>query len=121
MTILAQLVDDVVVNKFELNKAVTTIGRHPDCDVQINDAAISGHHARIILEQNKYLDGAVEIFLEDLSSKNGSFINGKKIQGRQPLNNNDVIRFGWNEFKLMDADPKSLEATALILQHTHSK
>ena len=120
MTILAQLVDDVVVSKFELNKAVTAIGRHPNCDIQINDAAISGHHARVILEQNKYLEGAIEIFLEDLNSKNGSFINGKKISGRQPLKDNDIIRFGWNEFKLMDADPESLEATAMILQQTHS-
>lgn len=121
MTILAQLVDDVVANKFELNKNTVTVGRHPDCDIQINDAAISGHHARIVLEQSKYLDGAVEIFLEDLGSKNGSFINGRKIEGRAPLGNNDVVRFGWNEFKLMDADPKSLEATALILQQTQPR
>lgn len=120
MTTLAQLVDDVVANKFELVKESTTIGRHPDCDIQIDDAAISGKHARIILQKNKYLDGAVEIFLEDLDSKNGSYINGRKIQGKQSLGNNDILRFGWNEFKLMDADPKSLEATALILQQTQS-
>lgn len=120
MTILAQLVDDVVVNKFELNKPVTTIGRHPDCDVQINDAAISGHHAQILLQESKYLEGAIEVFLEDSGSKNGTFLNGDKIQGKQPIKNNDVLRFGWNEFKLMDADQKSLEATALILQQTKS-
>lgn len=120
MTILAQLVDDVVANKFELKQEVTTIGRHPDCDIQIEDAAISGRHAQIILQQNKYLKGAVEIFLEDLDSKNGSFINGKRIQGRHALGNNDTVKFGWNEFKLMDADAKSLEATALILQQTQS-
>lgn len=120
MTILAQLVDDVVVNKFELNQESTTVGRHPDCDIQIDDAAISGQHAKILLQKNKYLDGAIEIFLEDLNSKNGSYINGRKIQGKQTLANNDVLRFGWNEFKLMDADAKSLEATALILQQTQS-
>ncbi|WP_317932351.1 FHA domain-containing protein [Halioxenophilus sp. WMMB6] len=120
MTILAQLVDDVVVNKFELTKPTTTIGRHPDSDVQINDAAISGQHAKIVLEQSKYLDGAIEIYLEDLNSKNGSFVNGLQVKGRQALGNNDIVRFGWNEFKLMDADPKSLEATALILQQTLS-
>lgn len=121
MTILAQLVDDVVVNKFELSKEITTIGRHPDCDIQINDAAISGQHARIVLEKSKYLEGSIDIFLEDLDSKNGSFVNGQKIGGRRPLNNNDIIKVGWNEFKLMDADPKSLEATAIILQQTHSR
>ena len=120
MTILAQLVDDVVVNKFELSKPITTVGRHPDSDVQINDAAISGQHARILLEKSKYLEGAIEIYLEDLNSKNGSFVNGVKVSGRQALGDNDIIRFGWNEFKLMDADPKSLEATALILQQTRS-
>lgn len=120
MTVLAQLVDDVVVNKFELTQSATIIGRRTDCDVQINDAAISGHHAQIILEKSKYLDGAVEIFLEDLNSKNGSFINDRKISGKQPLKDGDSLRFGWNEFQLMDADAKSLEATAMILTQTQS-
>ena len=120
MIILAQLVDDVVANKFELQKQTTLIGRHPNCDIQIEDNAISGQHARIVVEKNKYLDGAIELFVEDLDSKNGTFLNGKKVCGRQALSNNDVIRFGWNEFKLMDADPHSLEATALILQQTKS-
>lgn len=118
MFILAQLVDDVVANKFELKKHTTVIGRHPDCDVQIEDSAISGNHAQIVVEENKYLEGAIEIFLEDLNSKNGTFVNGKKISGRQSLSNNDVVRFAWNEFKLIDTDAQSLEATALMLQQT---
>lgn len=116
MTLLAQLVDDVVTNKFEINAASTTIGRHPDSNIQIDDAAISGKHAVITVEKSKYLDDAVEIYLEDLGSKNGSFINDRQVTGKQPLSNGDVVRFGWNKFKLMDADAKSLEATALILQ-----
>ena len=115
MITLAQLVDDVVVNKFEINSATTTIGRHPDSTIQINDVAISGKHAVITLEKSKYIDGSIELYLEDLNSKNGSFINDKPLNGRQQLNNNDVLRFGWNEFKLIDADPESLESTALIL------
>lgn len=117
MIILAQLVDDVVANKFELQEN-TLVGRRPDCDIQIEDSAISGNHAQIKVEKNKYLEGAIEMFVEDLNSKNGTFVNGKKITGKQPLSNNDVIRFAWNEFKVVDTDAQSLEATALILQQT---
>lgn len=116
MAILAQLVDDVVVNKFELNSPKTTVGRHPDNIIQIDDAAISGKHAIITIEKSKYIDGSVDLFLKDLNSKNGSFVNGKQVTGRQQLSNHDVMRFGWNEFKLIEADPQSLESTALILQ-----
>ncbi len=115
MTTLAQLIDDVVVNTFEISDTTTTIGRHPDSTIQINDVTISGKHAVITLEKSQYIDGMVELYLEDLDSKNGSFINGKPLKGRRQLNNDDVLRFGWNEFKLMDADPQSLESTALIL------
>lgn len=116
MAVLAQLVDDVVVNKFELKHPATTIGRHPDCVIQIDDAAISANHAIITLEKSQYLDGCIELFVEDLDSKNGSFINNQPLNGRRQLSNNDVLRFGWNEFKLMEADQQSLESTALMLQ-----
>lgn len=116
MTVIAQLVDDVVVSKFEITNASIAIGRHPDSDIQINDEAISGKHALISVEKSKYILGSVDIFLEDLGSKNGSFINGKPVKGKQQLSDNDVLRFGWNEFKLMNADPAGLEQTAIILQ-----
>ena len=116
MAFLEQLIDDVVVNKFEINSSSLTIGRHPDSAIQINDSAISSSHAVITVEKSSFLEGSIELYVEDLNSKNGSFINGRKIQGRQQICNNDTLRFGWNEFKLQDADPQSLEATAHILQ-----
>ena len=61
------------------------------------------------------MDGVVEVYLEDLGSKNGSFVNDQAVTGRRQLSNNDVVRFGWNEFKLMDADADSLEKTTMIL------
>lgn len=116
MTIIAQLVDDVVVNKFQITNTQVTIGRHPDSDIQINDAAISSQHALITLEKSKYILGSVDIYVEDLDSKNGTFVNDTEIKNKQQLSDNDVIRFGWNEFKLIDADPASLEQTAIILK-----
>lgn len=116
MAFLAQLVDDVAVNKIELDTPSNSIGRHPDSTLLIDDAAISGRHAVITLEKSQYLDGVIEIYLEDLGSKNGSFVNDQAVKGRRQLANNDILRFGWNEFKLMDADAESLERTTLILE-----
>lgn len=63
-----------------------TIGRDYDNDIQITSEVISRHHARI--SNFKYV-----CELEDLSSKNGTFVNGKKITSLR-LNNADEIRIG---------------------------
>lgn len=49
-----------------------TVGRKDDNDIIIDNPAISGHHARIVRQGNKY-------FIEDLNSTNGTFISGKRI------------------------------------------
>jgi pSer/pThr/pTyr-binding forkhead associated (FHA) protein len=116
MAFLAQLIDDVVVSRFELDTAEITVGRHPDNTIYIDDIAVSGQHAMISVEKNKYLNGAVDMYLEDKGSTNGSFINGRPVKGRQRIANNDVLRFAWNEFKLIDTSENSMESTAHILQ-----
>lgn len=116
MVRLAQIVDAVVVNQFELPMGATTIGRHPDNDIVIDEVSVSGHHARITVEKNRYLEGAVEIYFEDLSSTNGSYINGKRSSGRQLIVNNDTVSLAWNEFKVQDESAASLEKTAYILR-----
>lgn len=117
MAILAQLVDDVVVNKIQLDKPEITVGRHPDNVIQINDEAISGKHAVIKVQKSQYIDGAFDIFIVDLGSKNGTFVNGEAVSGQRRLQNNDVLRFAWNEFKLIDANADgSMSSTAHILQ-----
>ena len=116
MAFLAQLIDDVVVSKFELSEAETTIGRHPSNAIQIDDIAVSGKHAVIFLKESKYLNGQIEIYLEDCGSKNGSFINGRPVTGRQRIANNDVLRFAWNEFKLVDESENAMDSTVHILQ-----
>jgi len=116
MAFLAQLIDDVVVSKFELLESEVSIGRHPDNTIQINDIAVSGKHAVIYVQECKYLNGKVELFLEDNGSKNGTFINGRPVTGRQRIANNDVLRFAWNEFKLIDLSENAMESTAHILQ-----
>ena len=115
MAVLAQLVDDVVTSKFELNKPRIRIGRHPDCDIQITDSAVSGKHALIEVEKNEFLDGVYDIFISDSGSTNGSFVNEEPLSGRRRLSNNDVIRFAWNSFCFIEDQGEDLEKTAYAL------
>jgi serine phosphatase RsbU (regulator of sigma subunit)/pSer/pThr/pTyr-binding forkhead associated (FHA) protein len=61
------------------------LGRHPDCDVVIESAAVSRQHAHILR-----IDGG--LFIEDLGSRNGTFVNGQLVQGRQRLVDGDRVR-----------------------------
>ncbi len=113
---LAQLVDDVVVNKIELKPGTLLIGRHPDSDIQIDDATISSRHANIHIASSEYLEGILEVSVEDLGSTNGTFVNDEQVAQRRLLAPNDVIRVGWNKFKFVDEAQSNLEGTAHILQ-----
>jgi serine phosphatase RsbU (regulator of sigma subunit) len=61
------------------------IGRHPSCEIVIDNAGVSRNHAQILESQGTY-------FLEDLRSRNGTLLNGKRIQGRTALRDKDEIR-----------------------------
>ena len=58
---------------FEMEKDTIHIGRSPDNDIQIKDSSISRRHLKIQRRSNKY-------FVEDLQSKNGTFVNGAQIE-----------------------------------------
>lgn len=62
-----------------------TIGRHPECDVMVGDPAVSRRQARVTLDE----DGSH--WIEDLGSRNGTFISGKRID-RAPLADGDQIQ-----------------------------
>jgi pSer/pThr/pTyr-binding forkhead associated (FHA) protein len=77
--------DNRVVNEYALD-AVVTIGRLPDNMLVIDNPAVSGHHARILLEGDHYV-------VEDLRSKNGTFVNEQDVV-RARLQNGDVLLVG---------------------------
>ena len=64
-----------------------TIGREPDCAVHIDSPYVSRTHARI-----EWQDG--EPILVDLGSRNGSLLNGIRVQGSAPLRDGDAIVIG---------------------------
>jgi serine phosphatase RsbU (regulator of sigma subunit) len=63
----------------------SVLGRHPDCDVVLDAASVSRQHAQILNENGKY-------FVEDLHSRNGTYVNGLLIQGRQLLQDGDRLK-----------------------------
>jgi len=63
------------------------VGRSPDASVWIDAAGISRHHARVTVMRG-------ESTVEDLGSKNGTFVRGTRITARHPLVDGDQIRFG---------------------------
>lgn len=116
MAVLSQLVDSVVVNTFDLTGPRIQIGRQPGCDIQIDEISVSGRHAVIEVENNAYLEGAVDYYITDSGSTNGTFINDMRLNGRQRLNSHDLIRIGWNLFRFIDEEENALEKTAYILE-----
>lgn len=116
MAILSQLVDNVVVSNFELTGPQVQIGRRGSCDLRIDEISVSGQHAMIEVEQNAYLEGAIDYYITDTNSTNGTFINDVRLTDRQRLNSNDMVRIGWNLFRFLDEDENSLEKTAYILE-----
>ena len=85
--------DGLVLKEIELVKERTSIGRKSDNDIQIDNLAISGHHAVITC----ILDDA---FLEDQNSTNGTFVNAQPIM-KHVLRNNDVITLGKYRLKFI--------------------
>ena len=72
-------------HQIEAGKSLT-IGRKPENDVVIDNLAVSGHHAKIDTIGDA-------LFLMDLQSKNGTFVNERKISSHR-LADGDVIAIG---------------------------
>jgi len=70
-----------------LTKPKTVVGRAEVCDLRIPSAAVSRRHCILAFE-----DGALSI--KDLDSANGTFVNGRRITGREPLCPGDQVTIG---------------------------
>jgi serine phosphatase RsbU (regulator of sigma subunit)/pSer/pThr/pTyr-binding forkhead associated (FHA) protein len=75
------------------------LGRNADCNVVINLPAVSREHAVISRVQGKF-------FIEDLKSRNGTFVNNKEVRGRIPLNHQDQIKICDNLYTFLETKPK---------------
>jgi hypothetical protein len=86
MAKLILMFKDQVMQEFPFLKESMTIGRNPENDIQIDNLAVSGHHAKIDKTGSKYI-------LTDLQSTNSTFVNDKKIVSHS-LEDKDKIQVG---------------------------
>jgi pSer/pThr/pTyr-binding forkhead associated (FHA) protein len=94
--------DGQVMAEYNMNKERYTIGRLPDNDIRIDNAAVSGHHSLIINILN-------DSFLEDLNSTNGTYVNGKLIK-KHALQHGDVITVGHHQLRFVESQTDEPEA-----------
>ncbi len=90
-------IDGVVIKEVQLTKDRTTLGRRPYNDIVIDNLAVSGEHAVLQLTGN-------EVYLEDLNSTNGTYVNGKAVK-KQLLQNNDTVEIGKYKIKFINEAP----------------
>lgn len=64
-----------------------TIGRSPSCEIQLEDDKVSRRHARVYVREG-------QVWLLDLDSRNGTFVNGQRVEGEACLLPGDRIQVG---------------------------
>jgi pSer/pThr/pTyr-binding forkhead associated (FHA) protein len=99
---------DKVLKEIPVERELITVGRKPDNDIEIDNLAVSGHHARIFKMEDWFL-------IEDLNSLNGTFVNGKMIQ-ESPLKNGDEILIGKHVLKFISTDVSTSREPEAVLK-----
>lgn len=103
--------------KCAVNETQVGIGRAPDNEIIVNDAAVSIYHAHVIMEPNAKNKHVQDFVIEDLQSTNKTYVNNKPVT-RSILKNGDVIRVGNTRIKFStDAytpPPPDLQSTQKI-------
>ena len=100
-------IDGVVIKEVQLTKDRTTLGRRPYNDIVIDNLAVSGEHAVLQMTAN-------EVYLEDLNSTNGTYVNGKAAK-KQSLQNGDVVEVGKYKIKFVnEAAEQGYEKTMMV-------
>jgi phosphoserine phosphatase RsbU/P len=107
-----------------INGQRAVLGRHPECDIVLDQGAISRQHAQISVKDGAY-------FIEDLKSRNGTLVNGQLIKGAQQLYDGDELKIcdmalafrseganGQGARKAGDTDPFMVEDAGLTTSST---
>lgn len=98
--------DGVVIKEVQITKDKTTLGRRPYNDIVIDNLAVSGEHAVLQMVGS-------DVFIEDLNSTNGTYINGKAIK-KQLLSHNDTVEIGKYKIKYLVDESTDYEKTMIM-------
>jgi pSer/pThr/pTyr-binding forkhead associated (FHA) protein len=82
---------------FPLGAARITIGRHPDNDIALGDTTVSGEHAEIRVDGDRYL-------IADVGSFTGTYVNRQQVD-RAELRDGDEVWIGRHRMRFRHAKP----------------
>ena len=104
---LIATIQGVEVKHVFLHKDRTTLGRKPGNDIVLDTMVVSGQHCAFDLV------GVADVYLQDLGSTNGTYVNDRMVKQRTRLNDGDVIAIGPYRIKYLQASeaPSSFGST----------
>ena len=101
ITYLSIQVDGKALKSIQLEE-LNLIGRSADCTISLEDDTVSAHHARLSYQGKQW-------WLEDLGSKNGTIVNGFRLEDPIILTDGDLISIGQMDLlfthTVVDSDP----------------
>ena len=106
---LIATVGGVEVKHVYIAKDRTTLGRRGDNDIVLDNAAVSGKHC--VFE----LKGLADVYVEDVGSTNGTFVNNRRVK-RQKLEDDDVVAIGSFRVRYLAASEESGFGATSVLQ-----
>jgi len=86
------------------------IGRAEECDVRPLSEEVSRRHCSIVV-------GPGDVWVEDLGSRNGTFVNGKRIEEKTRVTDGDLVRIGSLELRVSVSDPAARAGTDNDVSH----
>ncbi len=93
--------------EFNLEEGENSVGRAEECRVRIESPTVSRQHARIRVANDR-------VSVEDLGSKNGTFVRSRKIQGPEALQDGDIVQFGSIRFVFRVYTPEGSTASISV-------
>lgn len=94
-------------DSIELPRGETVVGREVGCALRFNDPTVSRRHLRFIRRKD-------EAFVEDLSSSNGTLVNGRSISASLRIHDGDVISVGSRTLTIRVVGERGLETPATL-------
>jgi hypothetical protein len=109
---LIATVQGVEVKHVYLHKDRTTLGRKSGNDIVLDTMVVSGHHCAFDLI------GVADVFVQDLGSTNGTYVNDRMIKERTHLSDGDVIAIGPYRIRYVQAseEPSTFSGTQTFMQ-----
>lgn len=107
-------VEGVEIKHIYLQNDRTTLGRRPYNDIVFDNLVVSGEHCVFVMK------GIADVYLEDLGSTNGTYLNGHMLKSRELLQDNDIINIGNFRIQYLATSrheevPEQQETTAMSL------